>query len=73
VKYKDCTVSDMTSAIFENRPTFASSSGASTSSSKQKVAGFSLNIADANATAVNALSPPDNKWMELFRLPGGRG
>ena len=51
--------------------TFASSSGASTSSSTQNGAGFNLKIANTNANAVNAFSPPESNARELFFLPGG--
>lgn len=46
--------------------------GASTSSSRQKGAGFSSKMANTRAAAVRAFSPPDKRWMELLRLPGGR-
>jgi len=45
----------------QNRATFVSSNGASTSSNKQNGAGFNWNIAKTNANAVSAFSPPDNK------------
>ena len=48
-----------------------SSSGASTSSIKQNGAGLSLNIANTSAIAVSAFSPPDNKAIVVFFLPGG--
>ncbi len=57
--------------ILQKRSVLASSSGASTSSSKQNGAGLSWNIENTNAVAVNAFSPPDNKWMVAFFLPGG--
>src|SRR5690554_1201686 len=53
-------------------PTFASSSGASTSSSMQKGAGLSWKMENTRAIAVSAFSPPDSRWMVLFFLPGGR-
>src|SRR3990167_1098540 len=37
----------------------------------QKGEGFNRNNAKINAVAVNAFSPPDNRWIWLFRLPGG--
>ena len=43
-----------------NLDVFKSSRGASTSSSKQKGAGFNSNKAKTNASAVIAFSPPDN-------------
>ena len=41
----------------------ASSSGASTSSSRQKGAGLSWKMANTSAMAVSAFSPPESKWM----------
>ena len=49
----------------------ASSSGASTSSSRQNGAGLSWKIANTSAIAVSAFSPPDSRWIVLFFLPGG--
>ena len=43
-----------------NLSVFRSSRGASTSSSRQKGAGLSSNIANTKANAVSAFSPPDN-------------
>jgi hypothetical protein len=51
----------------------ASSSGASTSSSRQNGAGLSWKIANTSAIAVSAFSPPDSRWMVLFFLPGRLG
>ena len=51
---------------------FASSSGASTSSSTQKGLGFALNMAKSNAIAVMACSPPERSemlWGFLARRP----
>ena len=50
---------------------FASSRGASTSSSRQNGAGLSWKMANTSAIAVSAFSPPDNRWMVWFFLPGG--
>ncbi len=58
--------------MLEKRPTLASSSGASTSSSRQNGAGFRPKMANTSETAVNAFSPPDSKVMLDTRLPGGR-
>ncbi|SST09222.1 Uncharacterised protein [Acinetobacter baumannii] len=38
----------------------------------QNGAGFNWKMANTSASAVSAFSPPDNKWMVLFFLPGGR-
>src|SRR5690348_9875726 len=63
---------DMSRTSWLKRPMLPSSSGASTSSSRQNGAGFRLKIAITSATAVIAFSPPDSNEMWLFRLPGGR-
>src|SRR5471030_1826471 len=63
--------SDMRLTIRQNRSVLASSSGASTSSSRQNGAGLSRNIENTSAVAVSAFSPPDNRWMVAFFLPGG--
>ena len=48
-----------------------SSSGASTSSSRQNGAGLSWNSANTSEIAVSAFSPPDSRWIDVLRLPGG--
>src|SRR5438874_163438 len=63
---------DISRTISQNRQTLCSSSGASTSSSRQKGAGLRSKMANTRATAVSAFSPPDSRWMVLFFLPGGR-
>ena len=68
----NCTRADISRTISQNRPTLCSSSGASTSSSRQNGAGFRSKIENTSATAVSAFSPPDSRWMVLFFLPGGR-
>ena len=68
----NCTRLDMSLTVSQKRPTLLSSSGASTSSSRQNGAGFSSKIENTSATAVSAFSPPDSWLMVLFRLPGGR-
>src|SRR3990167_5327239 len=55
----------------QKRSVFASSSGASTSSSRQKGAGLSWNSANTSAIATRAFSPPESRWMEVLRFPGG--
>ena len=55
-----------------NRPTFASSSAASTSSSTQNGAGRTSSIANSSATAVSARSPPESIASAWGFLPGGR-
>ena len=54
------------------RPTFASSSAASTSSSTQNGAGRTSSIANSSATAVSARSPPESIASACGFLPGGR-
>ena len=63
---------DISRTMSQKRPTLFSSSGASTSSSRQNGAGFSSKIENTSATAVSAFSPPESMLIELFRLPGGR-
>ena len=55
-----------------NRPTLASSSAASTSSSTQNGAGRTSSIANSRATAVSARSPPESIASACGFLPGGR-
>ena len=62
---------NMRSSKSQKRSTFASSSGASTSSSTQIGAGFVRNRAKISATAVSACSPPDRSVSVDRRLPGG--
>ena len=57
--------------ILINLNVFKSSKGASTSSRRQKGAGFSSKIAKTNASAVKAFSPLDNSQRDVFLLPGG--
>ena len=54
----------------QKRSVLASSSGASTSSSRQNGAGLSWNIENTSAIAVSAFSPPESRWMVVFFLPG---
>src|SRR5690606_26448545 len=61
VMITNCTRSDISFTMSLKRPTLASSSGASTSSSRQNGAGLSSKIENTSATAVNAFSPPDNR------------
>src|SRR6185436_9786343 len=53
------------------RPTLASSSGASISSSRQNGLGLYLKIANISAMAVSAFSPPESSCTLCSRLPGG--
>ena len=62
---------DMRLTSSQKRSVLESSSGASTSSSRQNGAGLSWNIANTSEIAVSAFSPPDSRWMLLFFLPGG--
>ena len=52
------------------RSVFGSSSGASTSSSRQNGAGFNWNSANTSAVAVSAFSPPDSRWIDALRFAG---
>src|SRR5690606_2515144 len=72
VTNRNCTCSLISLTIAVKRPTLASSSGASTSSSRQNGAGLRRKIANTRATAVIAFSPPDSSEMLDTRLPGGR-
>src|SRR5690606_4134930 len=55
-----------------NRSTFASSNAASTSSKMTKGTGRERKMANNNAMAVSARSPPDNNSNVFTFLPGGR-
>ena len=55
----------------QNLVTFASSSGASTSSRIQIGAGLIKNTANIKAIAVKACSPPDSKVIDCNFFPGG--
>ena len=68
---KNCVFSLICLTKLQKRSVLLSSSGASTSSIKQNGAGLSLNIANTSAIAVSAFSPPDNKAIVVFFLPGG--
>ena len=68
----NCTLRDISRTMSQKRPMLLSSSGASTSSSRQNGAGFKSKIENTSATAVSAFSPPDSWLMVLLRLPGGR-
>jgi hypothetical protein len=57
--------------IAPKRPTLASSSGASTSSSRQNGLGLIRKIAKIRLTAVSAFSPPDSSSRLRTCLPGG--
>ena len=54
-----------------SRPTFVSSSGASTSSSTQNGAGWNWKIPISSDNAVSAFSPPESSSMFCSFLPGG--
>src|SRR2546425_255478 len=62
---------DMRRTSSQNRSVFESSSGASTSSSRQKGAGLSWKSENTSAMAVRAFSPPESRWMLVLRFPGG--
>ena len=59
------------SSRLQNLVTFASSSGASTSSKTQIGEGLVKNTAKINESAVSACSPPDNKVIDCNLFPGG--
>ena len=65
----NCDVNDISLSIILNRAPFPSSRGASTSSSKQKGEGFSLNKENNNEIATIAFSPPDNNESAAFSFP----
>src|SRR5262249_25054188 len=62
---------DMRFTRSQKRTVLESSSGASTSSSRQNGAGLSWNMAKTSEIAVSAFSPPESRWMLALRLPGG--
>src|SRR5690349_12536898 len=68
---RNCVCDDILRTSSQNRTVLLSSSGASTSSSRQNGAGFSWNSENTSEIAVSAFSPPDRRWMLVFRLPGG--
>ena len=65
------TDSDISFTTLQNLSLLASSSGASTSSSKQKGAGLILNIEKTKAIPVPAFSPPDSRFKFFTNFPGG--
>ena len=65
------TVLDISLTTLQNLALLASSNGASTSSNKQKGAGFILKIENTNAIPTPAFSPPESRLMFLTNLPGG--
>ena len=67
----NCVCSAISATIAPKRPTFASSSGASTSSSRQNGLGLIRKIAKISDTAVSAFSPPDSSSRLRTCLPGG--
>ena len=68
----NCDRSVISRTIWLKRPTLASSSGASTSSSTQKGDGLTRKMANSSDTAVIAFSPPDSSSMFCITfLPGG--
>src|SRR3546814_17460843 len=73
VTNRNGTCSLISDTIAVKRPTLASSSGASTSSSRQNGAGWSRKIANTSATAVSAFRPPDSRAMldKIGRAAGG--
>src|SRR5208282_5083138 len=66
---RNCVTSAMVRTMAQKRSVFGSSSGASTSSSRQNGAGLSWNSANTRPIAVMAFSPPDSRWIDVLRLP----
>ena len=58
---RNCVSPAICRTIAQKRSVLASSSGASTSSSRQNGAGFSWNSANTSEIAVSAFSPPDSR------------
>ena len=67
----NCVFSANSFTMRINRPTLASSSGASTSSKRQKGLGFTIKKAKSTAIAVSAFSPPESNAIFCSFLPGG--
>jgi len=67
----NCENADISRTRSLNLPILASSSGASTSSRRQKGDGFIKKIEKIRATAVRAFSPPDNSETFCCFFPGG--
>jgi hypothetical protein len=61
---------DISRTMSQKRPTLFSSSGASTSSSRQNGAGFRSKIENTSATAVSAFSPPESCVDRAVALAG---
>src|SRR6185503_11648131 len=68
---RNCVCADILRTRSQKRVVLLSSSGASTSSSRQNGAGLSWNSENTSAIAVSAFSPPESRWMLVLRLPGG--
>ena len=58
---RNCVCADILRTSSQKRTVFESSSGASTSSSRQKGAGFSWKSEKTSAIAVSAFSPPERR------------
>ena len=71
VMMMNCVLCDSARSSSTKRPTFASSSAASTSSSTQIGDGFACSSAKSSATAVSDRSPPESSVSEPSFLPGG--
>src|SRR5258705_16483 len=68
---RNCESTASSVTISLNRPTFASSSAASTSSSRKNGDGRTWNTATSSAIAVSVFSPPESRFTFCSRLPGG--
>jgi hypothetical protein len=68
---RNCEPLDISFTSSSKRPTFASSSAASTSSSRKKGEGLTRNTENRSARAVSAFSPPESRFTFCRRLPGG--
>ena len=67
----NCELRLISRTISLYRPTFASSSGASTSSRRQNGVGLIRKMAKMSETAVKAFSPPERRFTDASFLPGG--
>ena len=67
----NCVVSAISAMRRAKRPTLVSSSGASTSSSTQKGAGWNWKMPTSSESAVRAFSPPESSRTFCSFLPGG--
>src|SRR5450759_323587 len=70
VMNRNCVSADILRTRSQKRTVLESSSGESSSSSRQNGAGLSLNSENTSDSAVSAFSPPESSCIDWFFLPG---